>query len=266
MRRVLLDTGLENHRVAWLRPPTGADEFASAGDANLLLDRCLVSHDESAVQPGMVRGLPLSDRDRLLVAMHRMLFGDHIEADVPCSVCGEPFSLRFTLTSLLDAQPARRPADVDGPDAAGHYRLAGITFRLPASADLDAVLALAEQERAVALLRAVVISGEPGGREQELEEAMAALGPTLDIDLDATCPHCENRQQPRFSMLAFLQKQLAQERRFLLREVHRIAHAYGWSFDSILAIPRRDRHELVSLIDDEQPRVRSAPLHAGLAS
>ena len=80
MRRVLLDTGLDNHRVAWLRPPTGADEVASAGDASLLLDRCLVSHEEGAVRPGMVRGLPLSDRDRLLVAMHRMLFGDARES------------------------------------------------------------------------------------------------------------------------------------------------------------------------------------------
>lgn len=256
MRRVTLDTGMENRRVAWLRTPTGADELAAEGGALLLLDRCLVGRDAASVEPGTARSLPVSDRDRLLAALYRMLFGDHIEADTACTRCGEAFSLRFTLTSLVDAQRARHPDGVSGPDAAGCFHLDGVVFRLPSTADLDTVLTTAPGERSGALLRAVVVAGAATGREEAIEAAMEALGPTLDVELDSVCPHCASHQRPRFAIAAFLERRLTGERRFLVREMHRIARAYGWSYETILGIPRNDRQAFVRLIEGEE----SAPL------
>ena len=42
----------------------------------------------------------------------------------------------------------------------------------------------------------------------------------------------------------------------MLREVHRIARTYGWSFGEITALPRGERHEFVRLIDSEAEPVR----------
>lgn len=266
MRRVLLDNGLDNRRVAWLRTPTGADELADDGGVGVLLERCVVARGENTVAPEMVRRLPLPDRDRLLLTLERMLFGDQVEADAPCTRCGESFSLRFSLASLDDARQPRRPQGVLGPNGHGHYQLDDIAFRLPSLEDLDRVAALDANERAVALLDAIRISGELTGREEELEDAMAALAPTLDVELDASCPHCADHQRPRFSLAAFLQRQLANERRFVLREIHRLARAYGWSYDAILAIPRTDRHDFVALVEGEMPRSAQPLMHAGAAS
>ena len=282
MRRVLLNTGIEGRRVAWLRTPTGADELAADGGADLLLDRCLVERGDGTVAPGMARRLPLADRDRLLLTLQRMLFGDQVQADAPCTACGESFSLDFSLAALLDAHHTARPDDVAGPDAAGHYCLHDITFRLPTSEDLDRAAAIAGSARfeppdaapaeqagtgagtaARALLDAVVIAGDAAGREAELEVAMAALGPVLDVDLDATCPHCANGQRPRFSIGPFLEQQLANERRFVLREVHRLARAYGWSCASILELPRADRHAFALFIEGELPRSAEPLVQAG---
>jgi hypothetical protein len=265
MHRVLLDTGLDNRRVAWLRAPTGGDELSAERGVDALLDRCLVDRGERTVAPGMARRLPLPDRDRLLLALQRMLFGDQVDGDARCSRCGESFSLRFSLASLAGAHVPRRPRGVHGPDTRGLYRLDDITFRLPSSEDLDAIAMLDEDRRAVALLHTIVVSGDVAGREAEVEDAMAALGPTLDVDLAATCPHCASEQRPRFSIAAFLERQLASERRFVLREVHRLARAYGWSYEAILSIPRDDRHDFVALVEGETRRGSAAPVSVGAA-
>ncbi|HLT01277.1 MAG TPA: hypothetical protein VK001_03825, partial [Geminicoccaceae bacterium] len=63
---------------------------------------------------------------------------------------------------------------------------------------------------------------------------------------------CAAPQAVRFAIDRYLQRCLANERRFLLHEAHRIARAYGWSHETIMALPRRDRQEYVRLIDAER--------------
>ena len=73
---------------------------------------------------------------------------------------------------------------------------------------------------------------------------------------DAPDTAVEALEQVRDAIAA--QRALDNERRFLLREVHTIARAYGWSFDSIVGLPRSDRHELVGFIEGERPRAAAA--------
>lgn len=256
MQRVLLDPGLEGRCLAWLRPVTGADEAVT--DAVALLDRCLVAAGPGTVAPGMAAALPAADADRLLAAIHRDLFGDRIEADAPCRACGTAYSLSFSLGTLVDQRRPRRPAGVAGPDPRGAYRLGDVAFRLPSAADIAA--AATADDRRGALLGACVVAGDAAGHADEIEAAMADLGPTLDLDLDATCPHCGAAQNPRFAIAGYLMAALAAERPFLLREVHRIARAYGWSYESIMGLPRGDRQELVRLIGSGP--ARTVPLDA----
>jgi len=248
---VLLDPGIDGRRRAFLRSLSGADQLAADAGALALLDRLLVAGSR-AINPGEAARLPVADRDRLLAAVQRDVFGDRIEADAPCRACNRLFAVAFSLAALIDGQRTQRPEGVDGPDDAGHYRLGEVTFRLPASADLDAAFGLPEGQRRAGLVARCILEGADAAREDEIEAAMAALGPTLDTDIDTTCPHCATRQSVRFAIDRYLLRSLANERRFLLHETHRIARAYGWSHAAIMALPRRDRQEYVRLIDAER--------------
>jgi hypothetical protein len=256
MLRVPLDPGFDGFRFACLRPLAGADELAAAAGTIALLDRLLVAVSEACARPGDAARLPVCDRDRALTELHRTLFDDEVDADATCPRCGDAFELRFSLTTLIAGQVVERPAEVEGPDAFGHFRLGELCFRLPASSDVAAVAALPADRQRLALLAACVVEGDPAGREDEVEAAMAALGPALDVDVETQCPHCQADAPVRFEIGAYLLKCLANERRFVLREVHRIARAYGWSFGEIMALPRSERQEFVRFIDGEAEPMR----------
>jgi hypothetical protein len=248
---VLLDPGIDGRRRAFLKSLTGADEMAADAGPLALLDRLLVAGSQ-AIASGEAARLSVADRDRLLAAIHREVFGDRIEADAPCQGCNRLFAIAFSLTALVDGQKPQPLAGVDGPDGAGHYRLGQVTFRLPTSEDLDAAIGLPAPQRGATLLARCIVEGAESAREDEIEAAMAALGPILDTDLDTTCPHCATAQRVRFAIDRYLLRCLANERRFLLQETHRIARAYGWSHAAIMALPRRDRQQYVRLIDAER--------------
>lgn len=259
MRCIRLHPGLENRRRAYLREPTAADELAADEGVIVLLDRLLVAVDAEAVAPGQAARLPVCDRDRLLATLQRDLIGERIVADARCAACGSDFSVDFPLNQLTETAVPRELEDLSGPDEHGCYRFRGVTFRLPSSADVAAVAAVAPEERLTALLASCVVAGEISGRETELEAAMAAAGPTLDSDLETVCPHCVQPQMLRFAIGHFLLKSLANERRFLMREVHRIACAYGWSHAEIMSLPRRDRQTFVGLIGAGSHAARGRP-------
>jgi hypothetical protein len=256
MRCIRLDPGLDGCRTAHLRALTGEDEQAADSGVIALLDRLLVAAGAGSVSPGVAARLAVCDRDRLLAAVYQDLFGDRIEADAVCRGCEKSFAVQFSLTELIDAQPAQCPPGIAGPDEQGCYHLQGVTFRLPSAADLAAVARLEEAERHAALLIACVLAGYVGARRETIEAAMAVLGPTLDIDLDARCPHCDVVSSLRFDIGPFLLSSLGNERRFRLREVHCIARAYGWSYSEIMALPRTERQDLVRLIGADAAALR----------
>ena len=256
MRCVRLDPGLDGCRAAYLRALTGADELAAESGVIALLDRLLMTVGAGSVPPGSAARLPVCDRDRLLASLYRDVFGDRIEADAVCQSCEKSFAVQFSLTGMIDAQPPQCPLGVTGPDGQGCYHLQGVTFSLPSTADLAAVAGVAASERRAALLTNCVRAGDVGIREELIEAAMTALGPTLDIDLDARCPHCNSAALLCFDIVSFVLKSLANERRFLLREAHRIARAYAWSYAEIMALPRDERQDFVRLIDDDADALR----------
>jgi hypothetical protein len=246
---------------AYLRPLTGHDELALDAESdrggNWLLQRLLDDRPGGALGPASLGSLDMANRDRLLAALFRTCFGESVDGVTRCACCGEDFEFHFTLPALAAYQDSADAAPAaEGPDAQGYYRLEGARFRLPTVADLDAVGTLpadhaipALLDRCVAADRALPDDALPD--MATIQEAMERLTPSLDLDIDATCPNCTQPTTIAFSLESFLMQALAQERRFLTVEIHRLAAAYGWGLDEILRLSREDRRNLVRLVEAE---------------
>jgi len=245
-------------RWAALRPLCGHDEAAIDGcgdlEATQLLERLLVAAPGTSVRPGGTWTLSVSDRDRLLAAVYRHLYGDRVEGTVRCTDCGAAFDLTFTLAELARGlESGRRTARTVGPDSEGTYVLPdGRRFRLPTAEDQIAVSGMAPEQGAEVLASRCLLAGDPAGDREALEAAMSEVGPVLDLDLGATCAECGAPQEVRFEIRAHLLGTLAAERPCLAREVHSIATAYGWGLNEVLDLPRDQRRGYVRLIETER--------------
>lgn len=273
MLHVQLDPGLPGGRWACVRAPCGQDEQAlthevGATAAVELIDRLLLDAPGTSVGPGCAWRLAVSDRDRLLAAVYADTFGDRVESEVPCAACDEASQIDFSLAALVEQSTSEARAGfetlVSGPDAEGAYTLDdGLRFCLPSSEDQRAVLDLAPDRRRVALLQRCILEVEDEharrtasdvSREtlDRVEAAMAAVGPVLDLDLPVSCHACGATRVVRFDIQRFLLAAFAHERRYLVREIHYLACAYGWSLAEILELPREERRAFVRLVTAER--------------
>ena len=257
MLQVQLRPGLPDGNWACLRPLCGHDEGCVNGnslvEAILFLDRLLIETPGTTVGPGKASELAVCDCDRLFAAIYRHYFGEHIESTVPCQTCNEPFELSFALPELMATLENQVPSKATGPDEAGIYTLSdGRRFRLPTAGDRDSLIGLAPEQAMTTLLKRCVVEGDQMLDTESLQLAMDEVGATLDVDLDASCPHCGASQTVQFDIQTYVMRVLAFEQRFLNREVHRIAVTYGWGYQEILALPREERRTFVRLIEAER--------------
>lgn len=257
MLEVMLTPGLPGARLACLRELCGRDEGlvqgCSTATAASLLAR-LVVPTPASLAPDRVAELAVCDRDRLLAAVHRASFGDHIETRAPCHACGVPFEIDFSLAALEADLAAQATAT---PDADGSFRLPdGRRFRLPNLADERAISGLAPELAAHTLATRCLLDGPPDDPAGVLA-AIEGAAPLLDLELSATCPACGVGQSVHFDIQTFLLTALARESEGLAREVHRIAVAYGWSLTEILELPRSQRRLHVELIEADRAARRA---------
>jgi hypothetical protein len=254
--RVELYSRNSRGRWAYLRPLTGHDELALDADSirggTWLLERLLTDGPDAAVAPASLPTLDMGSRDRLLAALFSACFGDRIDGITACANCRAEYELSFELNALAEHQAPSGPIRAEGPDDEGFYRLEDMRFRLPTIADVDAVRALPPDQAVSALLHRCVDAATDSVDESEIQQAMDQLAPSLDLDIDTNCPHCAHPTTIAFSLEAFLLQALAQERRFLTLEIHRLAAGYGWSLADILSLSRDDRRTLVRQVERER--------------
>lgn len=234
-----------------LRALSGADEFLldpdDPGAATLLLRRLLA--DGEAVDE-----LNVAEYDRLLAAVFDALYDDRVEARTRCGACSETLEISLSLAALAAAPDVE--IELAGPDEGGVFTLPdGRRIRPPTVADLDRAVHAGD---VAALRRACVVTGDPDAEPEMLEAALEAAAPALARDVVAICPSCAATQAVRFDLAAFLVASLARERPFLIREMHLLARAYGWSLTEILSLSRVDRRALARLCEAERAAARRA--------
>jgi uncharacterized protein (UPF0212 family) len=178
--------------------------------------------------------LTIGQRDARLLALREMTFGSEIRGVTDCPECGETIELTFNSSDFLPLNETESPAELAVKSNGSEVR-----FRLPIGADLLAVRS-AEQ-----LLERCLLSGGDKLTENirvAVAERMSNADPMADIHLALNCPNCEHKWAAPFDIVAFLWREITAAARRLLREVHTLASAYGWTESEILALsPARRR-------------------------
>lgn len=201
--------------------------------------------------------MPLGTRDAHLLSLREQVFGTTLASVATCPQCDERLQLTLNVEELF--VPAR--------DAPATFSLTHapytIAYRLPNSADL---LALAECDNVQAgrnlLLQRCVQEIRHEGETESIETLpaqildlisveMARADPQADLQFDLKCPVCAQQWLAAFDIGAFLWSEVDAWARRVLREVHVIATAYGWSEREILNLSAVRRQMYLDLIANE---------------
>jgi hypothetical protein len=237
---------------AALREIRGQEEWLVNGTDTLvaihLVDCLLVDIPSVHCKPGSAAALTAAERDRLLAAVYCRLYGRRVVATLTCQACHQPFDLDFDFGDLLEAGRVDKLPFGLTSDGEIYELPGGARFRLPTGEDELAIAPLSPEQAEEVLLKRCMVDGAPES-VQGIQEAMEALAPLLDSDLDCQCTECSQLQSVHFDLQRYLLRAIQSEQPRLAREVHLLAGAYGWRLAEILALPRSQRRMYVSFVE-----------------
>ncbi len=208
-----------------------------------------------AAAPAELADYRIGRRDSLLLEMRERLFGPDLECVASCAHCGERIELAFPIDGVRAVHGGAEvfEAETDG------YRA---RFRLPSSADLLAIEAQPDASAAESLLmRRCLIAvtshddsnlapvDPPPGLVEAIDARMAELDSQAQILLDITCAVCARAARATFDIVSHLWSELDGWARGLMRDIHAIAGAYGWSEPQILALSPARRRVYLEFIE-----------------
>lgn len=195
-----------------------------------------------------VMQLSIGQRDHRLLTVREQQFGAQLVSVATCGACGEQLELSFTVDQIRLPVLAV-PAQIEVQQ--GDYC---VQVRLPNSQDLAALAQwptapLPELRRRL-LERCLLspVSELPEAMVEAIATQLATADPQADIQLDLCCPACGQTWQAIFDIGVFLWTEIHAWALRLLREVHILATAYGWSERDILAMSVQRRRWYLDLI------------------
>jgi hypothetical protein len=229
--------------------------------ANGLLSRCVLFPEQQPVPS--IDALVIGDREALLLHLHRMTFGDEIQANFSCpsATCAETLELKLRVSELLVSPYSDTAPSYQREIGHGHVQYQ-VRFRLPTTGDQHEIAPLARldaDQAARQLLRRCVervlvaggeieVSSLPEPVIDEIAALMAELDAQAVIEFTLTCPGCGFRHQVQFDAADFLLRELDQRVDRTIREVHTLALFYHWSEEAILNLPSDRRQKYLDLI------------------
>lgn len=171
--------------------------------------------------------LPVGHVCRALFQLRAAMFGRKMPAVARCPKCDEQVEFTFECEAMLPQLPDCGTAETTLQMNGEELRL-----RLPSANDLLAA------SSAAALLERCALSPvhEPASWLVKASEWVAATDPASETAVELTCPTCRQIWEAPLDIASYLSAELANLARRLLREVHRLATAYGWSERDILSI------------------------------
>lgn len=212
-----------------------------------------------------LKRLSLGRRDLDLLELRAQTLGPSIQGFADCPHCGERLEFSLDTSELVRASKAALPASPETTalefNCEGHQ----VRYRLLNSEDLDAArnspAAQQQDIRAVKMLLArrclsvgqdnegaVTVEDPPDVMVEELATHLAESDPASEVLLDLACTACGRESRLMFEIALFFWSEISALAQRLLREVHALASAYGWSERDILAMSAVRRQYYLELI------------------
>jgi hypothetical protein len=178
---------------------------------------------------------PLGRRNRAMFELHRSCFGSRLAAWAACAHCQEKMEFAVDSRELM--------AQARDPEQEGTVVFRGESYRLPTSRDVAFTLAdgLDARTAAVRLLQCCRLTPHESAAWtvediDEIGELMVAADPAAETRIALRCPSCGHEQDEVLDIASFLWAEIAAVARRLLREVHTLASAYGWTEAQVLSL------------------------------
>jgi len=244
-----------------MRPLT-ANEFLLAHDMDKTHDAAdravaVLSFAYPEETADELRRLPLGRRNARLLDLRERLFGSEFYAFAECPQCGEALELALDAGAIRAEEP--EVVEELEMEAEGYT----LRFRLLDSRDLKAASRASGIDAARSLLvarcvreawnddRTVTVDELPPSVIEQLSDRLEEADPQAETLLALACPACAFEWQLPFDIASFLQAEIGAHGRRLVREVHTLARAYGWSEADILAMSTRRRREYLELLSND---------------
>jgi hypothetical protein len=196
--------------------------------------------------PAALADLRMGERDARLLTLRELTFGSRLSALADCPECQARLEINFA-TSDIKVEP---PTPLENLE----FAHAGYTcrVRLPRTRDLARLEASTALEARRKLLESCILEarlhGEeippdhiPEGVATALAEEMAEADPQADVRLALECPDCGQKWSTSFDILSYFWSEISAWASGVLRDVHVLASAYGWSEREILGLGARRR-------------------------
>jgi hypothetical protein len=233
-----------------VRPPDGADDFATLeADGNVLARALVLLARVASRADGAAANWPalcVTDFEVLLAALRETVLGPAVLClfNCPRRDCGERVEVGFRLPDYVAAARPGRPRGVVESERPQWFRLedASASFRLPTAADQCAVLGRAECARLLAE-RCLDPPDMPLAARARVERAMALMAPEVSRPIVGRCPACDARVRAGLHLPSLVMTELRRAAVGLQEDVHVLASVYHWEEAAILALPRKRRQD-----------------------
>jgi hypothetical protein len=208
----------------------------------------------------------VGQRDMALLAIREQVFGASFASYAECPQCRAALEFAFSANDIrVGAAPETNDGQVLTFECDGYT----LEARLPDSADQLAIVGCGDvaSARTLLLQRCIVSSayqrvamdakntkdakdtdGLPESVIAALGEAMVERDPQAEIRLKLICPSCDHQWFAVFDILTFLWQEITTHARRILRDVHVLASAYGWSESEILALSAMRRRFYLEMV------------------
>jgi hypothetical protein len=193
----------------------------------------------------------LGENNLRLLQVHAMSFGPAIEAFATCSQCGAHMEAQIPVAELIDRQAASPSVPEEWSENGRLYRLRPLTCSDLLSS-LDAATS-AEAEQAI-LERCTAVLPQPDDSSplpstESLMERFERVNQAAEISCDVQCPACSTRASRHLNLAQFLFRLVDRGAKRLLREIHELAWAYGWSEEAILRMSAGRRGAYLEMLN-----------------
>lgn len=183
----------------------------------------------------------IGQRDALLLMLREQTFGSRLVCLARCPSCDERLEMALTVRDIL-IDPGIGSGEVLSIAVSGYE----VQFRLVCSLDLIAIADVEDPTLARnILLDRCILQVLRDGKETSADELpinvlnavvdrMEEADPQADVQLSLACPSCDNQWDAGFDIFSFFWSEIDNWAHRILREVHTLARAYGWSESDIL--------------------------------